>query len=383
MPNIPSIKNVDLKGKKVLIRVDHNVVKKGEIINPYRIDASLATIKLILEKGGKPILMTHVGRPKDKKTGLIDVSAKTSVAPIVKYLNDNLHKTFKIAFGNTTDLTDKTAFKELESGEIDGIYLPNTRWFAGEEDKGEKAVQFAKELAGMADIFVNEAFGSWQPHASTFHITKFLPSYAGLLMIREIENLQKVLSPQRPFVAIVAGSKFDTKIGPLTALLKAADYLVIGGVIYNAYLCAKYGIRINGISEADIQAARSFVELTKQYPEKLIELSLIVESDLLEEKTMGKFRSHNIHDLKSGTELNYVLDVDPASFADEKVKSIFQKAKTFFTNAVMGLTPNFAAGSKALYSLISENKAAEKLFGGGDTLEEFKTLLPEIYKAAL
>ena len=382
MKEIPSIQNIDLIGKKVLIRVDHNVVKKGKIIDPYRIEASLATIKLILEKGGKPILMSHVGRPKDKKTGEIIRDAKTSVEPIVEYLNIKLQKKFKIAFENTVDFSKNSVFAELENNSIDGVYLPNTRWFDGEEDKGAEAERFAEKLAQFADIFVNDAFGSWQPHATTYLITKYLPSYAGLLMLKEIENLKKVLEPKRPFVAIVAGSKFDTKIGPLTALLQAADYLVIGGVIYNAYLCAKYGIKIKGVGDDDIQAAQSFVELAAQYPEKLIELPVIVESDLLEE-TEGNFRSHNIHDLALGTELNFVLDVDPVSFADEKIKSIFKNASTFFTNAVMGFTPNFAEGSKALYALISENTKAEKLFGGGDTLQEFKTLLPTVYNDAL
>ncbi|RLC48666.1 MAG: phosphoglycerate kinase [Candidatus Cloacimonadota bacterium] len=382
MKEIPSIQNIDLIGKKVLIRVDHNVVKKGKIIDPYRIEASLATIKLILEKGGKPILMSHVGRPKDKKTGEIIRDAKTSVEPIVEYLNSKLQKKFKIAFENTVDFSKNSVFAELEDNSIDGVYLPNTRWFKGEEDKGAKAKEFAKELAQFADIFVNDAFGSWQPHATTYLITKYLPSYAGLLMLKEIENLKKVLEPQRPFIAIVAGSKFDTKIGPLTALLQAADYLVIGGVIYNAYLCAKYGIKIKGVSDDDILSAQSFVELAARYPEKLIQLPVIIESDLLEEKNEGNFRSHHIHDLVLGTELNFVLDVDPVSFADEKIKRIFKNASTFFTNAVMGFTPNFAEGSKALYASISENKKAEKLFGGGDTLQEFKTLLPTVYNNA-
>ncbi len=382
MKEIPSIQNIDLIGKKVLIRVDHNVVKKGKIIDPYRIEASLATIKLILEKGGKPILMSHVGRPKDKKTGEIIRDAKTSVEPIVEYLNIKLQKKFKIAFENTVDFSKNSVFAELENNSIDGVYLPNTRWFDGEEDKGAEAERFAEKLAQLADIFVNDAFGSWQPHATTYLITKYLPSFAGLLMLKEIENLKKVLEPQRPFIAIVAGSKFDTKIGPLTALLQAADYLVIGGVIYNAYLCAKYGIKIKGVSDDDILSAQSFVELAARYPEKLIELPVIIESDLLEEKNEGNFRSHHIHDLALGTELNFVLDVDPVSFADEKIKRIFKNASTFFTNAVMGFTPNFAEGSKALYASISENKKAEKLFGGGDTLQEFKTLLPTVYNNA-
>lgn len=383
MLNIPSIEELDIRGKKVLIRVDHNVVKKGKIKDPYRIEASLPTINLVLERGGKPILMSHVGRPKDKKTGEIKVSDATSVKPIVEYLNRKLGKKFKIAFNNLPDFNDKTVISQLEKGEIDGVYLPNTRWFAGEEAQGDAAEQFAKELASLADVFINDAFGSWQPHASTFVITRFLPSYAGLLMQKEITNLAKVLKAKKPFVAVVAGSKFDTKIGPLTALLEKADYLVIGGVIYNAYLCAKYGVKIDGITDEDIISATSFLESSREYSDKILELPVVLESASMEENNPGKTCFRKISELKAGMKLNYVLDAAPEAFKDENIRKIFSDANTIFVNAVMGLTPHFADGSKALYSLINENKKAEKLFGGGDTLQDFKLLLPEIYHAAL
>jgi phosphoglycerate kinase len=139
MQNIPKIQDAELKGRIVLIRVDHNVVKKGLIQDPYRIDASLDTIKLVLNNGGKPILMSHVGRPKDKKTGKIKISEKTSVQPIVQYLNNKLGLTFiTLDIQNTKDagLSELSYRKELEklkAGDVDGLYLPNTRWFAGEE----------------------------------------------------------------------------------------------------------------------------------------------------------------------------------------------------------------------------------------------------------
>jgi phosphoglycerate kinase len=141
--------------------------------------------------------------------------------------------------------------RDLKDGKIDGVYLPNTRWFTGEEGNEEETDRFADQLAGLADIFVNDAFGSWQAHASTVAISKYLPSYAGFLMQREITNLDRIYSPQRPFVAVVAGSKFDTKIASLNTLLVKADFLILGGVMYNAYLSAKYGFKIKGVSESD------------------------------------------------------------------------------------------------------------------------------------
>jgi len=390
MKNIPGIRDADLKGKKVLIRVDHNVVKKGVIKDPYRIDASLETIAYIFSKKGKPIIMSHVGRPRNKKTGEIEISGKTSVQPIVEYLNEKLGKKIKtvqikeqISSGLENLEFIKDLIKELETGAIDGIYLPNTRWFKGEESKNETKTEFGKELADLADIFVNDAFGSWQPHASTIEPAKHIPSYAGFLMQKEIENLDRVLNPDRPLLAVVAGAKFDTKIRPLTALLEKVDYLILGGVIYNAYLCAKYDLKIKGITAEDISAARDFIKNSEEYPGKIVELPYIVESDVLDERIDGKFKTYNIYMMRKRKELNYVLDASPKSFAVNTIRDIFKNSRTIFVNAVMGFTPNFFEGTAALNKIIDENKEAAKLFGGGDTLQEFKTLLPEIYEKAL
>ena len=384
------VQEAKLNGKKVLIRVDHNVVKKGKIKDTYRIDASIPTIEYILKNGGKPIIMTHVGRPKDKTTGAIAIGEETAVTAIVNYLTQKLDKKISVplfpedAVNSISDLTDLNKIvQSLDSGDIDIIYLPNTRWFYGEEDKGDLKEKFGKDLAEIADIYVNDAFGSWQPHASTTEPTKYIPSYAGLLMQKEIENLQRVLSPKPPMVAVVAGSKFDTKIAPLNALLKMADHLIIGGVIYNAYLCAKYGFEIKGISQEDIDAAKDFVALTNKYKGKLVELPFIVESDVLTEKSVGNYRTHNIYELKNGAKLNYILDVDPKSFTESAAKGILMNASTIFVNAVMGFTPNFSEGTIALDMMLEKNYKANKLLGGGDTLQEFKNLLPDIYEDAL
>ncbi len=390
MENLKKIQDVNLQGKVVLVRVDHNVVKKGKIKDTYRIDSSIPTIKYILEKGGKPVLMTHVGRPKDKKTGFITVSEETSVKPVIEYLKSILNLKietidFDVEKAETiSDLIDTNKkLTNLKNGISDILYLPNTRWFYGEEDKGDLREKFSKDLASLSDIFVNDAFGSWQPHASTVGVAKILPAFAGLLMQKEIENLHRVLEPTRPMTAVVAGSKFDTKIGPLNSLLEKADYLIIGGVIYNAYLCAKYGFKIKGITEEDIKDAHKFVKLTEKYPQKLIELPYIIESDFLEKKEKGHYRTHNIYELKADAQLNYVLDVDAKSFMNKEVKKALMNAKTIFVNAVMGYTPNFSEGTIALDMMLDKNVSANKFLGGGDTLQEFKNLLPDIYSDAL
>jgi phosphoglycerate kinase len=389
--NFKLLQDADLKGKIVLVRVDHNVVKKGIIHDPYRIDATIGTLFYIIAKGGKIILMTHVGRPKDKKTGDIKISFETSVQPIVDYIQSKLHITIGVPefhqyeskgyLGVETSVNHM--IRDLKENKIDCLYLPNTRWFAGEEAKGEEGERFANQLAGLADIYVNDAFGSWQPHASTVSVTKYLPAYAGFLMQKELQNLDRIYNPERPFVAVVAGAKFDTKIDSLNALLKVADQLVLGGVIYNAYLCAKYGFEIKGIEPEDMEHAKAFVEFAKQYPGKMIELPYIIESDTMEGKLDGQNRKLDIREIKPGTKLNYVLDVAKESFLEKSVLDVFRNAKTIFVNAVMGYTPFFNEGTIALDQLIDENVEAVKLYGGGDTMQELKRLLPGLYIVAL
>lgn len=389
--DLPLIQEADLKNKVVLVRVDHNVVKNGVIHDPYRIDATFGTLFYILSKGGKIILMTHVGRPRNKADQSITQSDATSVRPIVEYLQNKLHLTIEVpefyTHGKEGYLSIESninhSIRRLREHDIDMVYLPNTRWFTGEEAKDDNAERFANQLAGLADIYVNDAFGSWQPHASTFGITKYLPSYAGFLMQKEIENLGRIFNAKQPLVSVVAGSKFDTKIHSLYSLLQKSDHLILGGVIYNAYLCAKYGIKIKGVGEDDVQLASQFVKFSEQYPNKIVELPYIKESDVFGERIEGKFRTHDIRTLKPGTELNYVLDVDPQSYDEPEILNVFLSAKTIFVNAVMGLVPHFNEGTIGLDTVIDRNPYAVKLYGGGDTMQELKRLLPGLYIMAL
>jgi len=383
------IQNAPLEGKVVLVRFDHNVVKKGSIRDPYRIDRSMGTLYNIVERGGRPILMTHIGRPRDKE-GRITIKEDESVRPIVEYLERKLHvkllvPEFQSEPGEgikNIDTSINHAIKALRERKIGGIYLPNTRWFKGEEAKDKWRERFALQLAGLADIYVNDAFGSWQPHASTYDITRYLPSYAGFLMQEEIENLNFVLAPERPFLAVIAGAKYDTKIKPLYALYEKADCLILGGVIYNAFLAAKYGISIKGVAPEDTEAAKDLVEKDRK-EHKIIELPYIIESDTMEDKIEGRYRRVAAKNFKPGQSYNYFLDIAAESFADENVLDALLKARTIFVNAVMGYTPYFTEGSKALDETIDRNPVAKKLYGGGDTLQEFKNLCPGLYLSVL
>ncbi len=389
-PNLPLIQDADLRNKLVLVRVDHNVVKKGKIHDPYRIDATIGTLYNIVERGGRLILMSHVGRPRDKNTGRIKIEENTSVQPIVDYLERKLHTKFSVprfpADPDTgikqIDTSINWHIRDLRAHRIGGIYLPNTRWFEGEEAIGETRERFAVQLAGLADVFVNDAFGSWQHNASTCDVTNYLPSYAGFLMQKEIIFLKHVLEPERPFVAVVAGAKYDTKIGPLNEIYKKVDHLLLGGVIYNTFLCAKYDVRIAGVGQDDIEAAKELVRQDREN-NKIVELPFVVESDTLEGRMQGKFRKRDIREFKAGEEYRYLLDVAPESFDAPGVANVISSAKTILVNAVMGFTPHFYEGSKELDQTIDRNWQALKLYGGGDTLQEFKNLSPGLYLAAM
>ena len=387
---LPLIQEADLEDKIVLVRVDHNVVKKGEVRDPYRIDATLGTLYNIVERGGRLIIMTHVGRTRDKESGRIEVGDDTSVQPVVDYLERKLYTEFVVPqfpvdpeWGiREIDTSINLHIRDLRAHRIGAIYLPNTRWFQGEEATGEKRERFTVQLAGLADVFVNDAFGSWQPHASTVDITRHLPSFAGFLLQKELSNLKHVLEPKRPFVAVVAGAKYDTKIGPLNEIYKKVDHLILGGVMYNTFLCAKYGIRVGGVSESDIKAARDLVNQDKK-AQKVLELPLVVESETIEGRVEGKYRTRSVRDFKKGDEYGYFLDVVPESFDAPGVAEVIGSAKTIFVNAVMGFTPHFFEGSVKLDRTIDQNRQAQKFYGGGDTLQEFKNLSPGLYLAAM
>jgi phosphoglycerate kinase len=388
---LPLIQEANLNGKVVLVRFDHNVVKNGVIRDPFRIDKTLGTLYNIVDRGGRPILMSHVGRPKDRKTGNIKCSPENSVEPIVKYLNRKLNVDFHIPeceidpeFGITgMGNSVYRAIGDLKNRKIGGIYLPNTRWFRGEEEnEGFFRDNFAVMLSDIADVYVNDAFGSWQPHVSTYDITKVIPSYAGFLMQQEIIHLDSVINPERPFLAVIAGAKYDTKIGPLYAIYEKAEHVILGGVLYNAYLCAKYGISIKGIEEEDINAARDLVARDKER-QKILEMPYVVESDTLEGRIEGQYRTRSLKDFKEGDEYAYILDIDPKSFEDDRVIKAVLNASTIFVNAVMGYTPHFSEGSRALDETLDKNKSAFKLYGGGDTLQEFKNLCPGLYLSVL
>jgi len=425
------IQDVDLRDKIVLVRVDHNTKRLDggtKIADPFRIESSIPTLYCIIERGGRPIVMTHVNRPRDKKTKKITVldEERDGTTAIARYLSKKLGCVFasprvlRRGEGEEEeeeaeddggiemshffkDGTMQTMIEDLKARRIGGIYLPNVRWFSGEE-RGEEAcgARLAREMASMADVFVNDAFGSWQPHVSTFKVAKLLPSYAGLLMQRELDAMRRVLEPKRPFVAVVAGSKVNTKIGTLINVAKKCDAMILGGVIYNAYLSAKYGVTIKGVDEEDVELARKYLVNAEEVRDKLLELPTLVESKEVDgcgcvpvdgrcttmPNEYDDVRLVHVKDMKAGNEYGFINDVAPVSYSDEKIVQAVRTAKTILVNAVMGYTSKgFHEGTVGLDELIRKNidssSPADVFFGGGDTLQEFKSLSPGSYLNAL
>lgn len=383
--DLARVQDANLRDKVVLVRVDHNVLKNGEIRDPDRINRTIGTLYNIVERGGRLILMTHIGRPRDRKTHQIHAKPEEAIDLIVRYIQNRLYTNFAIP-QITTDggipnihTSINLLIKDLKKHRIGGIYLPNIRWFHGEEDSS-KSDRFCQQLAGLADIYVNDAFASWQVHSSTYGVTKYLPSYAGYLMQYEIKNVERILQAKRPFVAVIGGFKFATKLKSLSGILEQVDYLILGGHIYNTYLAAKYGFEIKGVDDEQIAEARKFINKIGKYQDKIIEIPLIEEVDDL----FGSYKAKeiDIRKLSKGAKLQNIYDVSPNFVKIQRIRDVILNAKTIFVNAVMGFSPYFLKGSMALYTLIDQNKDALKLYGGGDTNQEFKLNLPRMFRRA-
>ena len=212
---------------------------------------------------------------------------------------------------------------------------------------------------------------------------RILPSYAGFLLQQEIIHLDGVMNPERPFLAVVAGSKYDTKIKPLNAIYDKVDRLVLGGVIYNTYLCAKYDIRIKGVTDEDRELARELVEKDrdKQQDRRASVHRRIGHSGRTDR---GKVPDHHRARLQTRQCLRIRAGHrSPVLRGTVRLPGPSATAKTIFVNAVMGYTPHFSAGSQALDNTIDLNRNAMKMYGGGDTLQEFKNLLPGLYLSVM
>ena len=364
MPKL-SIRDIDLTNKRLFIRVDFNVplTEDGSTItDDTRIVATLPTIVYALERKGKVILASHLGRPKGKP------NAKYSLRPVVDRLRELLDKKLgeKVNVAFAPDCIGEVASemaRQLESGQV--LLLENLRFHA-EEETNDPA--FSKALASLAEVYVNDAFGSaHRAHASTEGITHYLkPAVAGLLMEKEITYLGKALeNPEKPFVAIIGGSKISGKIDVIQNLLDKVDTLVIvGGMVYT-FLCA-LGVKTGKslVEEEKIDLAKAALDKSKAKGVKLLLPfdNILADKFAADAKTQAWDCSVDFPPDWQG------LDIGPKSIA--AIEDVVSTAKTIVWNGPAGVFefPRFAVGTNAIARAVAANRTATSIIGGGDSV---------------
>ncbi len=352
--NKKTIEDIEVTGKKVLVRCDFNVPldENGHITDENRLVGALPTIKYLADKGAKVILCSHLGRPKG------EFNMKYSLAPVAKRLSELLGKDVKMAKDVIGDSAKETV-ASLNDGDI--CLLENVR-FHKEEEKNDP--EFAKQLASLAEIYVNDAFGTaHRAHASTAGVAAYLPAVCGYLIEKEISIMGKALAdPARPFVAILGGAKVSDKIGVIENLLDKVDYLIIGGGMAYTFLRAKGCCIGTSICEEEkLDLARTIMEKAQQ---KGVELLLPVETVVAKE-----FNETSDSKTVSSEEIpeDYMgMDIGPKTI--ELFSDVIKKAKTVIWNGPMGVfeMPKFAVGTKAIAKALSETDAVT-IIGGGDS----------------
>lgn len=352
----------NFKGKKVLLRVDFNVPinEKGDIQDDTRISEVLDTIKFLKKGGAKIIIMSHLGRPE----GEVDETLRlTKIA-------EHLGKLLKTKVEKSNEILGKETEKliaSLKDGEI--LMLENIRFSPEEEKCGEK---FTKDLASLGEIFVNDAFGTaHRNHASTAGIAKYLPSYAGKLMQREIAALSPLLEkePTRPLTMIFGGAKVDTKIGVIRNFLKKADYFLIGGALANTFLAAAgYNVGESKCEKDKIETAREIMmECEKLKAKFIIPHDVVVASEISNKADIAHIPVEDVMgDMK-------ILDI--GKWTAEKYCNIIDESGTVIWNGPLGLTEYkpFQEGTRMIAKRIAKSDCVS-IVGGGDTSETIKIL---------
>jgi len=350
--NKKTIRDVDFKNKRVLVRVDFNVpLKDGKVSDDTRIRASLPTIKYLLDGGGRVLLCSHFGRPKGGP------DPKYSLGPAAVRLAELLGQPVPLV-PDCVGVAAENASAELLPGQV--VLLENVRFHPGEE-KNDPA--FAQRLAVLADLYVNDAFGSaHRAHASTEGVAKHLPAVAGFLMEKEIQYLgQAVSDPGHPYVALLGGAKISDKIGVIENLLAKADRVLVGGGMANTFLKAQgVGVGDSLVEDASLDLARS---LMGRAGHKL----LLPVDAVLGDKFEAGAQAKTI-DVKSGVPAGWrILDIGPKTVA--MFGEALQGAALVVWNGPMGVFefPAFAAGTRAVARLVAEC-GATTIIGGGESV---------------
>ncbi|AFG37690.1 phosphoglycerate kinase [Spirochaeta africana] len=351
---LKTLKDLDLKGKKVLMRADFNVpLKNGSITDDTRIQAALPTIKYILEQGGALILMSHLGRPKDGPT------PEFSLKPVAERLGELLGDSVAMAPDCIGAEVEKLA-AELAPGKV--LLLENVRFYK-EETKNDP--DFAGKLAALGDVYVNDAFGTaHRAHASTEGVAKLLPSGAGYLIEKEVEAFAPLLSnPQKPMVAVIGGAKVSSKIGVLETLLPNCASLIIGGGMTYTFLKAQgYQIGNSLLEEDYLDTAKQLLQKAEAAGvEVILPVDHVVAAEFSETAAAEPVDSTDVPEGKIG------MDVGPKTL--DKIRPVIAGAKTVIWNGPMGVFEfkNFEAGTKAVAEMIADCGGIT-IVGGGDSV---------------
>lgn len=350
-----TIRDVELKNKKVIVRCDFNVpMKDGEISDDTRIRAALPTIKFLIENGAAVILMSHMGRPKG------EAKPEFTLAPVAKSLSTYLDK--EIKFKSSPLVVDediKKMAKELNSGQV--MLLENLRY---RKEETENDSEFAKELASLAELFVQDAFGTaHRAHASTAGIANYLPTVSGFLIEKEVKFLgNAVENPKRPFVAIMGGAKVGDKIPVIENLLKKVDTLIIGGgMAYTFYKAMGLNIGKSILDAESVELAGSLMKKAETLGVNMVIPVDVKCSDDFDNngKTLTCDRDQIPDDMMG-------MDIGPKSM--ELFGKEIAKAETIVWNGPMGVfeMSNFEAGTKSVATALAESKAIT-IIGGGDS----------------
>jgi phosphoglycerate kinase len=349
--NKKTIRDVDVKGKRVLVRVDYNVpIKDGKVGDDTRIRAAMPTLEYLLKNGAAVILCSHLGRPKGGP------EPKYSLRPVAEHLSGLLGKPVAFAEDCVGPVAEKAA-KALKPGGV--LLLENTR-FHPEEEKNNP--EMAKQLAVLADLYVNDAFGSaHRAHASTEGVAHHLPAVSGFLMEKELAYLGRALAdPERPFLAIMGGAKISDKIAVIQNLLTKVDSLLIGGGMANTFFKAQ-GLQV-GDSLVEAEALDTASGLLKSAGDKLVLPVDCVIADRFDAEAQSKVVP--VDQVPDGWR---ILDIGPATVAH--FSNRLAAAKTVVWNGPMGVFefPRFAEGTFAVARVLAGLKGATTIIGGGDS----------------
>lgn len=356
-----TVRDLDVAGKKVLVRVDFNVPlnDKGEITDDTRITASLPTIQYLLEQKAAVILMAHLGRPKGQ------VKPELSLAPVAKHLGKLLGK--KILFApDCVGEAAQAAASKLKPGHI--LLLENLR-FHKEEEKND--MEFAEKLASLADLYVNDGFGvSHRAHASVEGVTHFMPAAAGFLLEKEIQYVgQAVTNPLHPFVAIIGGAKVSDKIGVISNLLDKVDTLLIGGGMANTFLAAQgYKMGKSLVEEDKLDLAKELLAKAKKN-----KVNMLLPTDLVMAAAFAPDAEHVTEKVKNLNQAYMALDIGAET--SKAYSEALADAKMIVWNGPMGVfeMDAFCKGTEAVAKAVAKSRATS-IVGGGDSVAAIEKL---------